>query len=161
MVVACGFRMRGSRAGQEEASGHFASILERLHDRRIDFQEALREAANIRRFSDIVPQLQANFAFTKAYLAEQAGAKGGFAGSQCFVDLAIFKATPEWVVLSKPFDWHHHKLNLQAHFAAVSSVLETRRTEGVPPELRTGLQIAAHLTSDPQILSTLRTAKKP
>jgi hypothetical protein len=56
----------------------------------LNAEQALREAARIRQPADIVPQLQANFAFSKAYVAESSGSKGGLRGANFFVDLTIF-----------------------------------------------------------------------
>jgi hypothetical protein len=68
MVVATGFRMRGRRAGIDAMAGHFQSLMKRFQDGSVSATQALREASRIRQPFDIVPQLQANFAFTKAYL---------------------------------------------------------------------------------------------
>lgn len=75
MVLACGFRMLGRRAGLDASRDHFKSIVDRLHRGDIGSEQAVREAASMQPRFDIVPQLQANFSFTKAYVAEQTGTK--------------------------------------------------------------------------------------
>jgi hypothetical protein len=53
-----------------------------------------------------VPQLQANFAFTKAYLADQAGGRAGFQGPNCFVDSTLFTSPPPtWLAIDATVDW--------------------------------------------------------
>jgi hypothetical protein len=91
VVLACGFRMRGRRAGIDVADIHFRSIVNRLQEGEITADQAVHEAASIHPKFDIVPQLQANFAFAKAYVAEQSGSQGGLPGSNFYVDLLLFE----------------------------------------------------------------------
>jgi len=78
VVLATGFRMRGRRAGMDATARHFRSVMRRYQDGDISADEAIREATHIRKPFDIVPQLQANFAFSKAYVAESSGKKGAW-----------------------------------------------------------------------------------
>ncbi|PSH62620.1 hypothetical protein CU102_24935 [Phyllobacterium brassicacearum] len=53
MVLACGFRMLGRRAGLDASRDHFKSIVDRLQSGKISAQKAVRQAASMRpRFAD-------------------------------------------------------------------------------------------------------------
>jgi hypothetical protein len=86
MIIAAGFRMRGRRARIDQTAGHFGDLMARYQAKKISAAQAITEASRITRSLDVIPQLQANFAFTKAYVAESEGKAGGFAGPNCFVD---------------------------------------------------------------------------
>jgi hypothetical protein len=90
VVLAAGFRMRGRRAGMDATASQFSSIMRRFQSGSLSADQAIREAARIRQPFDVIPQLQANFAFSKAYVAENSGAKGGLEGANFFVDTVIF-----------------------------------------------------------------------
>ena len=160
--MACGFRMRGRRAGLDASRDYFASILGRLQNGEIDAQQAVHEAAAMRPRFDIVPQLQANFAFTKAYLAEQGGAKGGLPGSNFYVDTILFGGRrPGWIDLGPDISWAHPSLNLQATFAAVERLPTSRHPADGPLDILDGLAVAQALAGDTDVLSALRAAGKP
>ena len=57
----------------DKRNAHFQSIMLRFQRKKISASQAITEAASIRQDFDIVAQLQANFAFTKAYVAESTG----------------------------------------------------------------------------------------
>ncbi|MGV1794272.1 MULTISPECIES: hypothetical protein [unclassified Rhizobium] len=160
MVLACGFRMRGRRAGMDASASQLRSILARLEEGRINSEQAVREAASVRPTFDIIPQLQANFAFTKAYVAESSGKAGGIAGANFYVDLAIFdRLDLDWITLGEAINWSHPRLGLSADFASVLGINCRNRTPVSPEGVRDGLQIAEQLTSDPNVLHALRQAK--
>lgn len=75
MVVGLGFRARGSRRGIDDAERRVDMILAEMTAGNIGAAEAVRQAASIQRYSDGIPQLQANFAFTRSYVAESAGSR--------------------------------------------------------------------------------------
>ncbi|KQY70338.1 hypothetical protein ASD52_30475 [Ensifer sp. Root142] len=161
MVLACGFRMRGRRAGMDASAGQLRSILARLQGGRINSEQAVREAASVRPTFDIIPQLQANFAFTKAYVAESSGKAGGIAGANFYVDLAIFdRPRLGWITLGETINWSHSRLALSADFASVLRVNSQDRAPVAPEGVCDGLQIAEQLTGDPNVLQALRQAQK-
>jgi hypothetical protein len=68
--------------------------------------QAIREAAQRRVAFGSPAELQANFAFTKAYLADASGSKAGLGGPQCYVDMAFFNdAPPPWIGFSRVISW--------------------------------------------------------
>ena len=104
-------------------------------------------ALSIKPCYDVVPELQANFAFTKAYLADDAGSKGGFGGNNFFVDSSIFdKDMPDFIKVSD----QQPKLNIkgldQPFFKVVE--FENLRINHINKELLDAFEVAEKLTND-------------
>lgn len=157
MVLATGFRVLGRRNGIDASVGHFRSIWTRFQSGQISAEQAIREAARMRPAYDVVPQLQANFAFTKAYVAEASGSAGGLRGGNFFVDTSLFiSGPPKWIQTGEIVDWQHHRLGLTASFAEIREIDRRGHPEGGPREIRDGLQVAQGLTGDRKILDALR-----
>ena len=86
--------------------GHQESILKRFHNGRISTEQAVKEAFKSLPMTGSTPQLQANFAFTKAYLADNSGSRAGFSGSNFFIDANFFCDTPpSWIFSDITIDW--------------------------------------------------------
>lgn len=159
MVVAAGFRIKGRRGGLDSTAAQFKAVIERLKDGSIDAAQAVHEAGRIRPYFDILPQLQANYAFTKAYLAEKSGGKGGLAGARCFIDLALFEDRDcGWIEFGLPVHWQDRKLALRADFAPLLSMTPHSGQKPNPQGLRSGLHVAQHLAGDRDVLNALRAA---
>ena len=153
MVVAAGFRMRSKRGRLDRTAGHFESLVIRLKDGKITADQAIREAVRIRPSFDVIPELQANFAFTRAYVADQSGGKGGLKGPRCFVDRSLFADTlPDWIQFDEPIQWGHERLGLRVDFVPVRTLTPTKQPTG----MRDGLQVAQHLGGDADFLRDLR-----
>ena len=136
--------------------------MSRYQKREIDAEQAILEATHIRQNFDLVPELQANFAFTKAYVAERSGTKGGLGGPKFFVDLALFETPPPaWLVTASPIKWSDEKLHLEATFAPLVSLSSGKNAQGGPTGIRDGHQVAQFLAHDPDVLKALRAATKP
>jgi len=162
MVLAAGFRMRGRRAGIDSTTKQFESVMRRYQSGDITAKQAISEAASVKRSFDIVPQLQANFAFSKAYVAERSGTKGGLGGANFFVDLALFETpTLAWIEKGETVAWSDEQLHMTASFAPVLDLPHFKHVEGGPLGIRDGLQVAQYLTQNPDVLTALRTAGKP
>lgn len=161
MIIATGFRMRGRRAGIDAVSAQLDSIFTRHGAGLISTEQAIKEASQANRYFDIIPALQANFAFSKAYVADANGKSGGLGGANCFIDLTIFKNSPSCFKLGPTINWQSTTLSLSAAFASVISVPKLKHTQGGPIDVRDGLEIAQHLAGNTDILTTLRKARKP
>ena len=121
MVLASGFRNPGAKAGNEETK---RQLRRKLEDVLKDIEdgctkeEAIERATRVvypfRPPADILPQLQENFAFSKAYIAEKSGSEGNLPGPKFYVDLNIFKCTNKF----EPYvEWSCGRLNLAIDFA--------------------------------------------
>lgn len=155
MFVAAGFRALGSRRSLDFAVSQVGSILGRLQAGVITPEEAVREAASIERYFDVIPQLQANFAFTKAYLADAAGSRSGFTGARFFVDELFFATrAPSWMQAEAPIPFHDAKLGLSASFLPVSAI-------GAPGALDrdgAGLRSASEISDALDLISPFSTS---
>lgn len=161
LVLASGYRMRGRRAGIDARTGQFKSLVDRFGRGDISAEQAIREAAMIQPNFDIIPQLQANFAFTKAYVAEASGKAGGLPGPAFYVDMALFDRRPDWITLGPDIAWKHERLKMSATFARILDIPIILNAERGPLDIRDGLQVAQFLEQDPDVLNSLRTAIKP
>lgn len=161
MVIATGFRIQGRSAGYQSTESQFQILLEKVRSGSIDMVEALQQARRIRPSFDLIPQLQANFAFTKAYVAEQSGSKGGLKGATCFVDMNLFdKKNFSWMRFGQLIDWKHEKLGLQTQFAELVELRDPNEKNPIPSGVRNGLQVAQNLADDKNVLEALRAARK-
>lgn len=146
MVVAPGLRSKGSRRAIDYTSGHLDSILRRMADGTISADQAVREAAAIEKYFDVLPQLQANFAFSKAYIAEQSGGKFGLKGPAFYVDDMIFDgAKPDWIDADDPIDWEMPKCRLAATFHPVRGARRPKGSLGEISGFRDGIGVAAQI----------------
>lgn len=105
MVISVGPRARIARP--KRSSTHLRSILTRLAEGSISAERAVNEAFISGPIAGFVPALQANFAFTRAYLAESGGTKKGFQGANCFVDMTLFdNPHPNWISFRRINKWN-------------------------------------------------------
>lgn len=157
MVVAPGLRAKGSRRAIDYTSGHLDSILRRMADGTISANQAVREAAAIEKYFDVLPQLQANFAFSKAYIAEQSGKKFGLEGPAFYVDNMIFDgAKPDWIDADEPIDWEMPKYKLATSFHAVRAA---QRPKGSPGEIHgfcDGIGVATKIAPADMVRDAIR-----
>ena len=120
LIIAVGPRMRMEGVIRDDDI-HKESILARLRKETISAIQAVHEAFRSGPIAGFVPALQANFAFTKAYLADAAGTKGELGGPQCYIDLALFGGeVPEWLKLSRMQRWSGK--GLSAIFGELKSI---------------------------------------
>lgn len=159
-VLAVGFRMTGPQPPKNHKTGITGSILNRLKKGIINAEQAVREAAEVRPNFGIVRELQANFAFTKAYLAESSGRSGGFADANFFVDLNIFKdKIPEWITSSEVVEWSNARLNLQGQFARIDGLKEIVKSGSTyAPGILSGLEVAERIGGLTDVLTGLRSS---
>jgi hypothetical protein len=105
MIVAVGPRLKIPGVGKPRTT-HLQSIVERYASGRITGEQAISEAFHSTPVTGSIPELQANFAFTKAYLADQAGSKAGLAGPHCFVDSVLLSSeAPNWIQSDAKVEW--------------------------------------------------------
>jgi len=97
-ILAVGFRHRRQTDSKEQLlEGLGQRLIKAVKNGEQSIEQAIIAALFTRTNYDLVPQLQANFAFAKAYLADTAGTKGGFAGANFFVDSNMIPDThPKW-----------------------------------------------------------------
>lgn len=155
MVVAAGFRMRLRRSASSRGyKDPVQQLLNKIASKQIGVQTAVHQAARRRIHFAVVPELAANFAFAKAYLAEQSGTRGGLPGPEIYIDLALFdEAPPNWIDLSV-IHWRHE--GLSADFARVNRVDWKEGGRQGQAGVLDAFGIARRLTGDTQILRQLK-----
>jgi hypothetical protein len=143
MVLGLGFRARGSRRAIDDAEQRVDRILARMAAGDISAEEAVRQAASIQRYSDVLPQLQANFAFTRAYVADSGGSRVGLGGPRMFVDAAMFidSSPPSWVECGALIPFEDQRLQIGCSFVPVSGLNPPGKIGDRIPGLRDGLEI--------------------
>lgn len=153
MVIACGLRIRSSKR-EPRNDTHAESIRARFKSGSISAEQAIEEALNSKPYAGIAPSLMANFAFTKAYLVEQSGTSAGFAGSKCYVDMALFDNVRPWISLGPKIEWQSR--GMSGNFCSINQIdLQAAgvcKFEG----LRNGIGVGEAVTDDPSILASLR-----
>jgi hypothetical protein len=82
-----------------------SSILTRHSEGAISCEQAISEAFAYGPIAGASVPLQANFAFTKAYLADASGSKAGFRGPRFFLDAAFCLAEPSWFDVGDRVEW--------------------------------------------------------
>ncbi|RLJ51680.1 hypothetical protein BCF46_1895 [Litoreibacter meonggei] len=162
MVTAIGFRRLGRGNAIRSSEDQFTSLLKRLKDGKITKEQAIYEARTIKKDFDIVPQLQANFAFSKAYVAESGGKKEGFEGPNWFVELKCFSGGKcQCFDFSSQFPWESKELGISTEFGKVRE-FRPHKGDGIyPPDFLNAEDIAKMLSSDPNVIASLRKHTKP
>jgi hypothetical protein len=163
MVVAAGLPARGRPRGLVAAPARVERILERMAAGEIAPEQAVREAGSIQRYSDDIPQLQANFAFTRAYVADVGGSSAGLGGPRMFVDTALFTGgtTPPWVTAGPPIPFEEPKLGLQCTLAPVTGLEAPGRGDGLSiPGLRDGLEIGEAIAPTLSLRKLIKAARE-
>jgi hypothetical protein len=107
-----------------------------------------------------VPELHANFAFTRAYLADQVGTKGGFAGNRLFIDLALFKRGRShaltWIKFADTVQLAQE--GLEANFGTFQSIDRRKAGESAFRGILDAFEIAENLSRIPGGAERLRTS---
>lgn len=113
MVIAAGFRMRRKQTSKLQIlDGVAKRLVSRIEAGEVSIVEAINRAVTLKPYYAAVPELAANFAFTKAYVAESSGSKGGFAGARVFLDAALLTSgRPKGLSLGEAINWKYPGLN--------------------------------------------------
>ncbi|QNN66447.1 hypothetical protein H9L13_06835 [Sphingomonas lutea] len=161
MVLGLGFRARGSRRAIDDAERRVGMILAELTAGKVSAAEAVRQAASIQRYSDGIPQLQANFAFTRSYVADSAGSRAGLGGPSMFVDTAMFEdgVPPKWVKCGSAIVFREPRLAIDCSFVAVTGLTAPGKKDDRIPGLRDGLEIGEAIAPTIALRTLLRTSR--
>jgi len=155
-IVAVGFRVRDKNYVKEDLKNGIGQyLIDQVNNKAMSTEEAILKALAIKPCYDIVPDLQANFAFTKAYLADDRGSKGGFGGNNFYVDSSIFDTNiPESIKISEeqPF------LDINGLNQPFYKILEFPNIplKYVNNDLLDAFEIAEKITDDEQINKKLK-----
>lgn len=157
-IIASGFRIRSTEKITVE-SGIKNAIFRRLDEGTLTVKEAINMAMQSRPYFGVIPELQANFAFTKAYLVDNAGSKGGFAGPNCFIDLSIFSnPLPNFISFSEYINWNSS--GLWGKFGKLDKFNFERAHSNNDVGFLSGFEIAENITKSPNAEKRIREMTK-
>lgn len=106
MVISTGFRVRIKEQVIQDEQKRLSNIFKRVANEIIGLPQAINEAFRARPYFAYLPELQANFAFTKSYLVDNAGSRSGFGGPNCYIDLALFNSDKiDWLEFDGIINW--------------------------------------------------------
>lgn len=156
MVVAAGFRVRRILQFEQILNeGKGKKIKQKLKEGTITSEQAINEALKARQFFDSTPELQGNFALTRAYLADESGKAAGLGGPNCFIDLTLFSVPcPDWITFSKVIDWSCRGMSTK--FGCLESL--DRKKAGIDKYngILNAFEVAEVLSNDETIENNLR-----
>ena len=121
-VLATGFRVRRHDNSHDNFIRQVGGrLIAQVKDKKMTVEAAILQAMAIKPPFDLVPELQANFAFTKAFLVDNAGSAAGFGGANFFIDMTLIPdSPPDWLTLSKYIDFKTD--GMSGKFGLVSNV---------------------------------------
>lgn len=156
MVIAPGFRVRRNLSFDQLLNeGKGKVIKDKLKAGIISAEQAINEALKTRQYYDSVPELQGNFALTKAYLADESGAKAGLGGPNCYIDLSLFdEPLPEWISFSKRVDWSSR--GMSATFGCLESLEKDISASVSHIGILDAFEVAKRIGFDPDIEAKLK-----
>lgn len=159
MVIAPGFRVRREIDFDPLLhQGKGKRIKEKFDEGSIDANQAVNAALKVRSYSDSTPELQANFAMAKAFIAESCGSNAGLSGASCFIDLSIFESQlPEWIVFSEFINWQGK--GMSATFGRFESINNNLAAKNGHAGILDAFEIAEAIGTSEEVVSKLRESK--
>ncbi|HGS5282480.1 TPA: hypothetical protein ACPVXP_004562 [Vibrio parahaemolyticus] len=156
MVVAAGFRIRRNRQTKNELlNGYAQRLIAQVDDNEISTKESIYKAITVKPFSAAVPELQANFAFSKAYIAESSGTKGGLPGPAMYLDSSLVKSlSPTGLSISEAIDWEYP--GLDSTFLKIDEVLPVEASKNRYADIRNAFEVAEALSISKDVVSRLK-----
>jgi hypothetical protein len=159
-VLAAGFRIRTKGTAQEGLrTGIGAALVRRVASGLIPIREAILTALAIRPYYGATPELQANFAFSKAYLAESSGSAGGLPGPNFYLDASLLRPT---AVLLNSQNWP--KIAWSSHGLSSTFVsLGSSHTSSLisDDDTRSAFEVAEALSGSGEIVTRMKSIKLP
>lgn len=158
-VLATGFRLRRRSRRQAELTTDIGDYLtKQVESGEMPIGKAIHMALRIKPLADVIPELQANFAFTKAYLADRDGSKAGLSGPRFYVDLCLFSdPPPKWLDIEKVIKWETP--GISAKFGLLSAIdnqeAGMKRHEGTLD----AFEIAERMTGSSEVIKRLQASR--
>ncbi|HEX7952836.1 MAG TPA: hypothetical protein VF523_07185 [Burkholderiales bacterium] len=170
MVVAAGFRVRMMNI--VNYGKRYDKIKERRHENKISEDHAIAEALRARPYFGVIPELEANFAFTKAYLVDQnkkydeknkkcdeKDNKGDFPGPAMYVDAALFdEEIPDWITVSRRIPWNYP--GLTSTFLQIEGLDRKRAGQSNHAGILSAFEIASRLGASQDLIDQMRASSR-
>lgn len=123
MIIAAGFRRRGEQKIRKHLLNGIGKILlTKVKEKTMTIENAIVTALMMRPTFDMIPELQSNYAFSKAYIADAGGSRKGLGGPNLFLDSSVFENNeiPKWITTREVITWSDR--GLSAKFANVTGI---------------------------------------
>jgi hypothetical protein len=155
-VIAAGFRVRRkSKRADHLINGIGRHLLEQVESGEISVKQAIYNALNIRPTFDLTSELQANFAFSKAYLAESSGSKAGFIGANMFIDHTLLESLPpKWLQLGEEIQWKTD--GMESEFSPIIDIDSTSAGACNYEGILDAFEVAEKLSASEKIVKRLK-----
>lgn len=154
MVISVGFRVRIKAQIIKDEQTKLGNIFKRIADGIISFPQAINEAFKAKPFFGYIPELQANFAFTKSYLVDNAGTKGGFGGANCYIDMALFSTTKlDWLEFDSLIEWEG--MGMKATYGKLKKQRRDIAIQQKHKEVLDAFEIAKNISKEDDITNIL------
>ena len=137
MVIAPGFRVRPELDFVELLNhGKGKRIKEKLEEGAIDQNQAVNEALKVRSYVDTTPELQANFAMAKAFIADASG------------------SAADWILFDDFVDWEEK--GMSARFGRFKGIDEKKAGKDKHEGILDAFEIAKAIGASTDIVDRLR-----
>ena len=163
MVVAAGFRVRMRNIVNHGTK--YDNIKERRQARTISEEQAIAEALRARPHFGVIPELEANFAFTKAYLVDQNkkdnenDKKGRFPGPAMYVDAALFdEGIPDWITVCRKIPWEYP--GLTGTFLQIEGLDRKRAGQFNHAGILNSFEIASRLGASQDLIEQMKASSR-
>jgi len=159
MVIATGFRVRRRTSIKEHLRNGIAKhIIKKIEQGEMAIEEAVMYSLMTRPDFDSYPELQANFAFSKAYIADAGGSKKGLPGPNCYVDISLFESDlPEWIKFEKLIDWSDR--GMATTFGIFCGIDQELARKTFFSGILDAFDVAKRISYDQEILENLKKTK--
>ena len=146
MVIAAGLRIRDSSQPTMDAR-HIERILGNVEAGEITARQGIYDAFHAQPIFGFVADLQANFAFTRAFLADHDGSRAGLGGPHCFIDTALLDLeVATWIRFDDCINWAQP--GMSARFGRLVEIDEQGAGSLRGCGARTSTEVVAALRSD-------------
>lgn len=155
MIISTGFRVRIKEQIIKDQESKLGNIFSRISKGLITFQQAINEAFKARPYFGYLPELQANFAFTKSYLVDNLGSKGGFSGANCYIDTSLFSSPKiDWLEFDSLIEWSDK--GMKATYGKLKSYNRQVAIEQKHKEVLDAFEVAENISKQDNVTNILR-----
>ena len=159
MIISSGVRMKMKTHRKDLARERADRLIEQVESGVKDYRQALYQACNYNNYRNAVEELQANFAFSKSFIADEGGKAQGFGGSNIFIDMNFFVSDDiRCIDLSRIFEWNQYK-GLESIFGQIDVFCISDYNQYANNDMATTIEIAKRILrcdDEQEVLARLR-----
>jgi len=160
MVIAAGLYTSINNARRRDVRIWRAdNLLQQIKNEEKTIEEAIHEACFHQGYINEIQELQANFAFTKAYAAESSGKEGGFEGNHLFIDCNLLDLQNlNWMKYGKEISWVYPGLsgNFIEYMSMDSQIANARNGAGIQTTEGIAMTLLGNVPNKQELLARLK-----